>query len=372
MLTISAFPVKCALSFRQVFWPNSDFLGLADRSNSYLVLNIHRINGEPVLVFMYGGSFAKSMEDWHDQDIVSDCLRVLGRICQVKPVPKPIDYHITRWGKELFSEMAFTYIPPGVPAKENLRAMSQPILDFAGEKPVLQFAGEHTTPFHPSTIHGAFLSGIREAYRLDCAVDPDGMDGLVFSEDDVYEPTFKLPSQKKASSAIPTETVENSREMMLDSSRSHRSRRGRRSAACVMRFHPQPMDSTLQNANQIGISSDNMNLQNRYRFGRLSKSKALTSSVAEIRGEEKLNDCTALEALEDRTLIRCMESFGNDYEYICDIALPIYGDERARNLPQIRQRCRKLLQQRKKLAGWSRASKKIRKLWFSSNTDENP
>ena len=35
----------------------------------------------------------------------------------------------------------------------------------------VQFAGEATTKYHPSTIHGAYLTGIREASRLDLTFD---------------------------------------------------------------------------------------------------------------------------------------------------------------------------------------------------------
>jgi Flavin containing amine oxidoreductase len=85
----------------------------------------------------------KEIDDWTDYAI---CRRLF------------MDYHITRWGKE----------------------------------PLLMFVGEHTTPYHPSTIHGAYLSGIREAYRDDCGVDPVANHFMEFTEDHVYERTFHV------------------------------------------------------------------------------------------------------------------------------------------------------------------------------------
>lgn len=45
-------------------------------------------------------------------------------------------------------------------------ALAEPITDRRG-KPRVLFAGEHTTKYHPSTVHGAWLTGLREATRLD-------------------------------------------------------------------------------------------------------------------------------------------------------------------------------------------------------------
>jgi monoamine oxidase len=182
---------KCAMSFPAVFWQNSDFLGLAGIDHSYLVLNGMAYTGKPILVFMYGGAFAAELESWIDSDIVDDCLAVLKKICG-KDVPAPIDYCVTRWGKEQYSKMAFTYIPPGVDGMAALNIMSEAIYDpVLPEKPLVMFAGEHTTPYHPSTIHGAFLSGIREAYRLDLYVEPALNNNLVFEANEkLYQHTF--------------------------------------------------------------------------------------------------------------------------------------------------------------------------------------
>lgn len=45
-------------------------------------------------------------------------------------------------------------------------ALAEPMADRRG-KPRVLFAGEHTTKYHPSTVHGAWLTGLREATRLD-------------------------------------------------------------------------------------------------------------------------------------------------------------------------------------------------------------
>lgn len=86
---------KCAMSFPTRFWPESDFLGLADTENSYLILNAASFTEYPVLIFLFGGTFAKKVESWTDATVIEDCLRVLSRICS-RAVPKPLDYQVTR------------------------------------------------------------------------------------------------------------------------------------------------------------------------------------------------------------------------------------------------------------------------------------
>eukprot|EP00977_Amphora_coffeiformis_P018681 scaffold6647_cov166-Amphora_coffeaeformis.AAC.8 len=359
---------KCALSFPQVFWPNSDFLGFADKANSYLVLNIHRITGKPCLVFMYGGSFAEDIESWSDQDIVSDCLRVLSKICSIRSVPDPIDYHITRWSRENFSGMAFSYVPPGVKGMQSLRAISEPILDFSGEKPLLQFAGEHTTAFHPSTIHGAFLSGIREAYRLDCAVDPEGVENLVFNDDEIYEPTFTLPRSQKAAASNPSENCLSAIEALQKPQGSAKNRGRHRSARGMMRLRPRSAQSpqlsprTRKEATQE--APEPRARSNRYQFGRLSKGTGVGAADKDSNEYGVASQPRDLDAAEDRILLRSFESFGDDYEFIRNRALPIYGSDRKRTLLQVRDRCRKLLRSAKTVTGKAKAAR-IRREWFS-------
>ena len=79
--------------------------------------------------------------------------------------------------------------------------MATPMYDFCSDsneevgdkpkRPLILFAGEATTPFHPSTMHGAFETGIREAYRLDVALEPE-LNEISFDESQLYQPTFTV------------------------------------------------------------------------------------------------------------------------------------------------------------------------------------
>lgn len=140
---------KCVISFPFQFWQgDSDFLGLAASVRPYLIVNgsVYN-NGNPILIFLFGGSMAKDMEEWSDMDVMYDCMIALKRICGKTSIPDPVDYHCTRWGHEKFSQMAFTYIPVGVHGFQALQAMSKAIYNDNSTIPILMFAGEHTTPY---------------------------------------------------------------------------------------------------------------------------------------------------------------------------------------------------------------------------------
>lgn len=199
---------KCCMSFSRPFWKHLprhlssssaptywndptthrfDFIGHASNEHGRDIL-FFNIRDRPILVAIYGGSdYSKDLETLHDKEVVAGCMEVLKKIfskatsdCRLTrsqindlTVPDwPIDYFVSRWGSDPFSRGSFSYIPQGVDGLEELKAMSQPVCDFRPElndtprRPLILFAGEGTTPFHPSTIHGAFETGIREGMVL--------------------------------------------------------------------------------------------------------------------------------------------------------------------------------------------------------------
>jgi hypothetical protein len=343
---------KCALSFPVKFWQDSDFLGLADEHHSYLVLNAALYTGKPVLVFMYGGDFAKEIESWTDADIVQDCLDVLKRICGRSNIPSPVDYQVTRWGHEQYSRMAFTYIPPGVEGFAELEAMSRPVYDHTGTVPVLMFAGEHTTPYHPSTIHGAFLSGIREAYRLDCTLDPVGNDNLVFSDDQLYQRTFFMKRRKfrrgkssppEVQAPPPPPRAQQRRTVVVGDMTL------RRRPKTVFNPPTQPKNASGPSSRRSQRSSKGSHgfgfgfmvvngdhQENGTRAGR-------TGAVSPVPTEQTRE---LLAALEDRVLLRGVENYGRDYAFLRTASLPVYGSSSVKSVQQIKQRCLKLLPQK--------------------------
>jgi len=66
---------------------------------------------------------------------------------------------ITRWATDPFTLGAYSSIPPRASGKDY-DTLAEPI----GDR--VFFAGEATSRTYPATVHGAFLSGEREARRI--------------------------------------------------------------------------------------------------------------------------------------------------------------------------------------------------------------
>lgn len=366
---------KCAMAFPDIFWQDSDFLGLAGSTHCYLVLNAAKFTQRPILIFMYGGSFAKDLEAWTDSEIVADCLYVLKKICG-KDVPPPTDYCVTRWGKEQFSRMAFTYIPPGVDGPKQLAAASEAIYDpVLPDKPLIMFAGEHTTPYHPSTMHGAFLSGIREAYRLDLYFEPALNDYMKFElHEKLYMHTFPTKRAMKASKKAQTNSASatdptSTAAAATNSGNQIRSRRYRFGSMCLRKQPKKVVDpntqakkdtaaSTTTSSTTTSVDTAAAAAAGASSVASLSRRSKRSLSTKKVANSDKSNALSEIEAaqekkrlideLEDRILLRSLESFGRDCALMRSSILPVFGSTRRRNADQIRTRWHHLLPRKQK------------------------
>ena len=104
------------------------------------------------------GEYAKMQERQSDQVIIEDMMKYL-RSAYGQYIPDPIDAHITKWASDKFSYGAYSFTAVGN-TPDTYMAISEPIMD------TVFFAGEHTSELYPATVHGAYLSGIREADRI--------------------------------------------------------------------------------------------------------------------------------------------------------------------------------------------------------------
>ena len=378
---------KCAISFPTAFWQDSDFLGKAEMEYSYLVLNAMKYTQKPILIFMYGGDFALDVEDWTDKEIISDCLDVLKKICG-REIPAPVDYCITRWGQEQYSRMAFTYIPPGVDGKKALGSISQPVHDpVLEEKPLIMFAGEHTTPYHPSTMHGAFLSGIREAYRFDLFMEPLLNDYMQFEDSvHVYQHTFPTKRvYKKNTTKSPKKNSSGGTSDHLRTLPHSNKKQPRRGGYGGMTLRKKPnadatstsTSATVATPTNIITTTNNQKTTSTGGSGRktpdvLTATRRSQRSLGSVRkainmssptsrakkssgdNDNDLNESLIAEQIklenkkntnqqEDRTLVRALESYGQNYNLLQSKVLPVYGSTRKRSTKQICDRWQRLV-----------------------------
>jgi len=162
------------------------------------------LSGGSTLVALIAGDAALSMETSEtDEECVDGVMRVLREIFskQNTRVPDPVDVTVTRWGADPYAWGSYSNISPrGTGADYD--ALAEPIDD------AVFFAGEATNRMHPATMHGAFLSGNREAARVHAALKkrgkqrregPGGSGGLHrgFSFANAFESDDAWTSEKK-------------------------------------------------------------------------------------------------------------------------------------------------------------------------------
>jgi len=121
-------------------------------------LNLMHHPDAPILVGFVAADMAKRLEQRTDREIVDRALAVVRRMYG-RAVPDPSDVRVTRWGSDPFSCGAYSYTPAGA-GMEDYDELARPV----GDR--LLFAGEATNRRYPATVHGAYLSGVREADRV--------------------------------------------------------------------------------------------------------------------------------------------------------------------------------------------------------------
>uniref|UniRef100_A0AAZ3SBY3 Lysine-specific histone demethylase n=1 Tax=Oncorhynchus tshawytscha TaxID=74940 RepID=A0AAZ3SBY3_ONCTS len=125
----------------------------------------------PILLALMAGEAAGIMENISDDVIVGRCLAILKGIFGSSAVPQPKETVVTRWRADPWARGSYSYVAAGS-SGNDYDLMAQPITPGpaipGASQPVprLFFAGEHTIRNYPATVHGALLSGLREAGRI--------------------------------------------------------------------------------------------------------------------------------------------------------------------------------------------------------------
>ncbi|ERE82281.1 lysine-specific histone demethylase 1A-like protein [Cricetulus griseus] len=165
---------KVVLCFDRVFWdPSVNLFGhvgstTASRGELFLFWNLYKA---PILIALVAGEAAGIMENISDDVIVGRCLAILKGIFGSSAVPQPKETVVSRWRADPWARGSYSYVAAGS-SGNDYDLMAQPITpgpSIPGAPqpiPRLFFAGEHTIRNYPATVHGALLSGLREAGRI--------------------------------------------------------------------------------------------------------------------------------------------------------------------------------------------------------------
>lgn len=150
-----------ALKFPHAFWPNESQILFFTQFNNHSIstfFNLHHFIKEPIIIGYSGGECAKKIETLSDTELVKQTMDNFNDFFG-KNIPEPESFITTRWSQNPFSYGSYSYIPVGA-SGDDYEALAKP------ESNRLFFAGEATSSIYPATTHGAYLSGIREAERI--------------------------------------------------------------------------------------------------------------------------------------------------------------------------------------------------------------
>lgn len=148
------------LRFPERFWPEeARYLGYLSRTKGEFPEMVcwNHVSGVPALKAYTGGAYARSLEELSAEQVAGRMMNVLRTM--FGRVPEPVGVLRSRWGLDHFTRGSYSHIPVGA-SPDDYDALAEPV----GSR--IFFAGEATNRRYPATVHGALLSGRREARRI--------------------------------------------------------------------------------------------------------------------------------------------------------------------------------------------------------------
>ncbi len=152
---------KIFLKFSKKFWSSeTSRFGLVGNSPSDSIefQDLNPMKNTPLLSGIISGENAALIEKTNKKEIIRDTFAILKKIYGNK-ISAPLEVTHSRWISDPFSFGTGSYL--GLNSEpQNFLNLAEPINN------ILFFAGEATNTTYPATVHGAYLSGEREADRI--------------------------------------------------------------------------------------------------------------------------------------------------------------------------------------------------------------
>lgn len=167
---------KVVLRYDTAFWQSGssgNFL-YASQQSAEMPLFVDLtpyVNDQPTLIAFYCGD---CVDVPSDTELVSRATAIVREMSGVDG-PEPIESRVTRWREDPMARGSYVYLPVGTSA-DDLDTLAAPV----GER--LLFAGEATSNVYSGYVHGAVVSGMREASRLLGGAEVRLDSGLVLKE----------------------------------------------------------------------------------------------------------------------------------------------------------------------------------------------
>lgn len=158
---------KVFLLFDSAFWPTeTQYFGFHSplRGRYSYFVNYRTFSNFNCLVTFGFGQQGAAVEEMTEQQLIADVTPAI-RTMFGASAPAPRRAIKTTWNKDPYALGAYSFAGIDSTADDHV-TLAQP----DGSR--LFFAGEHTHELYRATVHGAFLSGIREADRIIASVAP--------------------------------------------------------------------------------------------------------------------------------------------------------------------------------------------------------
>ena len=154
---------KVVLQFEEAFWAEqgSAFALIDDAVTGAwpIFIDFTAHVGTPTLACLAGGRFVRrAWAHTSNEALIAGALRHLAMMLGQDEVPLPRGAEVTRWREDPWCRGSYSYVPVGGSYQDHA-ALAEP-------EGRVRFAGEHTAGKAASTVHGAMMSGLREAQRL--------------------------------------------------------------------------------------------------------------------------------------------------------------------------------------------------------------
>lgn len=151
---------KVWLEFPEVFWGDVSSINFVseDKGRFSEWLSLAQDFGKPYLLAFNAAEFGQKLEAFSDAEIIEDAMLVL-RSAYGDDVPEPTSYLISRWHSDPYSRGSYSFLRQGGRPEHR-----EDLADTVADK--LFFAGEATSTRFPATVHGAYMSGLREAKKI--------------------------------------------------------------------------------------------------------------------------------------------------------------------------------------------------------------
>ena len=152
---------KFLLVWDKAFWDTDlQYIGYTSDTKGKFnyFLNVNKFADTNALMTFAFGNYSIQTEQMTDDQVIEEIMAHLKAIYG-NTIPEPINMLRTKWNSNKYTYGSYSFATTGV-RTNDFEVFEEPINN------KIFFAGEHTSRNYRGTVHGAYLSGIREAKKI--------------------------------------------------------------------------------------------------------------------------------------------------------------------------------------------------------------